>query len=147
MQVVINCHKSIIFKIRYFTSATSFKNNYHMITYISFSIELRAGNGTEYKENPLCNWITSPSNTFDLIECSSIGRYVTIAAVGSKIPLTLCVVNVLTRPQIPSAILCNDKPKQAQISAGYLILDGKCYLRHPEVSSLYVVHTYLTHIY
>ena len=34
------------------------------------SIEIRVGNGTDYKENPLCNWLTSPSNTFVIIECS-----------------------------------------------------------------------------
>ena len=45
---------------------------------VYFSIEIRAGNGSDYKGNPLCNWINfkNAQNSFSLAECISHSRWI-----------------------------------------------------------------------
>ena len=64
------------------------------------------------------------------MECSSVARYVTISAVGSSIPLTLCNVNILAENS-QSTRLCGSTDQD-----GYLVLNGKCYLQSLRVKKL-----------
>ncbi len=112
---------------------------------IIFSIEFRVGNSTDFKSNPLCNWITNGGTSVSgtVVECSSVGRFVTISSVGSSIPLTLCNVNVLTSNN-PSNILClRQNEDNRQLADGYLILNGKCYKRQPQVNTCATSYTRL----
>ena len=67
-----------------------------------------------------------------MVSCDTVAQYVTIFVAGNSnnIPLTLCNVNVLTANS-QSGVLCT---KQTDNTAGYLVLNGKCYLRKPDVS-------------
>ena len=101
---------------------------------VYFSIEVRAGNGSDYKGNPLCNWINfkNAQNSFSLAECISHSRYVTISSINSLIPLTLCSVQVLT-VKSKSTILCNEN-----YYGDYLIFNDVCYKRYRKVSSIVI---------
>ena len=105
-----------------------------MIPYL-FSIEIRAGNGSDYKENALCNWLhfqNGGSRTqFSLVECVSQSRYVTLSSVGSDIPLTLCSVQVLTSKS-RSTELCEVKSVKND-PGKYVIFGDICYKRFEKV--------------
>ena len=83
------------------------------------SIEIRVGNSTDFKSNPLCGWLTN-AKPFELVECSSVTRYVTISTI-SDIPLVLCAVNVLSS-KIQSKSQCPNGDST-------LIFDDICYWR------------------
>ena len=96
-----------------------------------FSIEIRTGNGSDYKNNPLCSWINirNSQNVFSLVECISFARYVTLSSVGSEIPLTICSVQVLTSNS-KSTSLCDDtKNNDENKNAEMVIFQDICYLR------------------
>ena len=86
------------------------------------SIEIRVGNSTDFKSNPLCGWLTN-AKPFELVECPSETRYVTISTISS-VPLVLCSVNVLT-DKIQSRSQC----QSFSINDSKLIFDDICYWR------------------
>jgi hypothetical protein len=95
---------------------------------IIFSLEIRLGNGTNYQNNPLCNWISGfQDSKFKTVECQGVAKYATIASIGAKQPLTLCSVNVLSSG-IQSSVLCSEEPTEE-----FHIIKGSCYLRTPKV--------------
>ena len=96
-----------------------------------FSIEVRTGNGSDYKNNPLCSWINirNSQNVFSLVECLSFARYVTLSSVGSEIPLTICSIQVLTSNSKSTSLCDDDDTKNIEKNAEMVIFQDICYLR------------------
>lgn len=86
------------------------------------SIEIRVGNSTDFKSNPLCGWLTN-AKPFELVECSSVTRYVTISTISDS-PLTICAINVLT-----SKIQSKSQCQASSNNDSTLIFDDICYWR------------------
>ena len=65
------------------------------------NVEIRVGNSTTYKDNPLCNWLPGKQKQGDTIlkECvneDTSGRYVSLLMTGSSTVLSLCEVEVFS---------------------------------------------------
>ena len=65
------------------------------------NVEIRVGNSTTFKDNPLCNWLPGKQKQGDTIlkECvneDTSGRYVSLLMTGSSTVLSLCEVEVFS---------------------------------------------------
>jgi len=91
------------------------------------NIEIRVGNSTTYKDNPMCNWIPGSLDQGDTktVECVSDdanGRYVSISMTGVEGVLSLCEVEVFS-PDGLGVASCNENIKTKDVS----VYDESCY--------------------
>ena len=84
------------------------------------NVEIRVGNSTTYKDNPLCNWLPGKQKEGDtiLVECVSedtAGRYVSLLMTGPETVLTLCEVEVFS-PRVLATSSCHPDLARDQLA-------------------------------
>lgn len=91
------------------------------------NVEIRVGNSTVYKDNPLCNWLPGTQKEGDtiLVECvtdDTSGRYVSLLMTGASAVLSLCEVEVFT-PNVLGTASCSSDIDQNQLA----VYDDSCF--------------------
>ena len=91
------------------------------------NVEIRVGNSTTFKDNPLCNWLPGKQKQGDTIlkECvneDTSGRYVSLLMTGSSAVLSLCEVEVFS-PKVLGPSSCSKEVDQKDLA----IYDDSCF--------------------
>ena len=91
------------------------------------NVEIRVGNSTTYKDNPLCNWLPGTQKEGDtiLVECvtdDTSGRYVSLLMTGASAVLSLCEVEVFS-PNVLGTASCSGDIDQNQLA----VYDDSCF--------------------
>ena len=91
------------------------------------NVEIRVGNSTTYKDNPLCNWLPGTQKEGDkiLVDCVSedtAGRYVSLLMTGTNAILSLCEVEVFS-PNVLGTSSCNGDIDKDQLA----VYDDSCF--------------------
>ena len=91
------------------------------------NVEIRVGNSTTYKDNPLCNWLPGSLKEGDtiLVDCPSdntAGRYVSLMITGSNTVLSVCEVEVFS-PHVLGTSSCSPDIDRKQLA----FYDDSCF--------------------
>ena len=91
------------------------------------NVEIRVGNSTTYKDNPLCNWLPGKQREGDtiIVDCVSedtAGRYVSLLMTGTSAVLSLCEVEVFSTDVLGTSS-CNSDVDKDQLA----VYDESCF--------------------